>query len=512
MSLKLFTNGRIYSSFRPLVIVESLVIENEKVKYAGYEEKALRELEGNEYETIDLNGKTLIPGFVDAHMHLDELGKSLYIIDLRGTKSLEELRAKVISSSKGGNGWIIGHGWDQELFMEKRWPNRFDLDSISKERPIFLSRVDLHSAVLNTKAIGLLNLSQSEENSKDLVKDEKGEITGVVKETMFDLAKEKVNESISDDQLMQFLIDGINYAASLGLTSLGYVSCSYRALKMLEKINKEGKLKIRVSAYINSNEIEKANYFESYGNLSLKGVKIFTDGSLGSRTALLSEPYSDEHENRGKRAIEEKAFLNLCRKAESMGLHIATHAIGDEALDMVLDVYAELKGRHRVEHLSIIREDQFSRLVQVGATAVVQPHFLITDFWILDRIGHERARMFHPFNTMLKSGIKLAFSTDCPVEPLSPLDTVYAAVTRGKNEKVPVYEYSKEELVGIADALDAYTAKSSEAIKEMESGFLGQGSNADFIVLSKNPFFQRESKIPEIKIIETWVAGTKVFG
>lgn len=511
MSLFFFTNGRIYSSFRPLVIVESIIVGDAKIEYAGYEEKALEILAGREYERIDLKGRTMMPGFIDAHMHLDELGKSLNIVDLRGTRSIGELKEKVKAHSRDSKGWIMGHGWDQELFEDKRWPNRSDLDNISSDLPIFLSRLDLHSAVLNTKALDELGLLESDESPDLLLRDEAGEITGIVKESMFDFAKRKVDESLTDEQLEKFLTDGIDYATSLGLTSLGFVSCSYRMLKLLEKIRDEGKLSLHISVYINSGDIDRIKEFRGDSMLSLRGVKIFTDGSLGSRTALLSEPYSDAPDTSGNAGIDEDSFLELCRKAGEMNLHIATHAIGNEAIDMVLDVYSELGGRNRIEHLSVLREDQIDRLVQTGTTAVVQPHFMLTDFWILDRIGEERAKWFHPFNTMLKSGVTVAFSTDCPVEPLNPLETIYAAVTRGSYEKIPVYEHSKEETVGIADAMDAYTSKSAEAIGESDTGSLTAGNSADFIILSRNPLFQRESKLTSIRVMETWVGGRKVY-
>jgi len=375
-----FVNGKIYVSFKPKKVVKALVVANERVIYAGEDEKAKKIAELLEGEVVDLEGKTILPGFIDSHMHLDELGMYLNMVDLRGVRSIEELKKKVEDYAKRvQTSWVLGHGWDQELLEEKRWPTRWDLDEIVKDRPVMLSRVCLHAAVLNTKAMELTGLL--EVDFPGVIKNEDGEPTGVVKEEAFELAREKFKEILTLEDYEKFFKDAMNFAASQGVTTVGFVSCDENSIQGLGKLKEKMDFLTRVRVYLDpgKREVSEAGMYgnkdildslkklgvkRGFGDEKLKinGVKILGDGSLGARTAWLSKPYTDEPSTSGYPNIDEKTLKEIVKEAHEAGLQLAIHGIGDKTIDMILDAYEALgdikNRRHRIEHASILREDQ----------------------------------------------------------------------------------------------------------------------------------------------------------
>ncbi len=525
MLIRAFVNGKIYVSFNPKRTVEALLVAFGRVLYAGSKEKVKKIVQELGGEIIDLQGKVVLPGFIDSHMHLDELGMSLNMVDLRGVRSIEELKERIREHAKKSGTWVLGHGWDQELFEEKRWPTRWDLDDVIKDKPVMLSRVCLHAAVLNTKAMemsGLLDL-----DSPGIMRNEEGEPTGVVKEEAFELAREKFKETLTLEDYKRFIEDGAKFALSNGVTTVGFVSVEESSMKALGELNAEGRLPIRVRAYLDPGRRSR----NMYGNtdilqalkklgirrgsggekLKINGIKILADGSLGARTAWLSKPYSDA-QTEGYPNIGRKTLETIVKEAHEAGLQVAVHAIGDATMDMILDVYEHLENaeRHRIEHASILREDQIERISKLGAVLAVQPHFIITDWWVLERVGEERAKWVYPFKSVLKKGIVLGLSTDAPVEPLNPWETIYAAVTRGKYEEVPLYKHSPNEALTLEEALHAYTYGSAYILGEESTlGTLEEGKLADFIVVDRDPFKVEKKELREIRVLETYVGGFK---
>jgi len=529
-----FANGKIYVSFKPKKVVRALVVANERVIYAGEDEKAKKITELLDGEVVDLEGKTILPGFIDSHMHLDELGMYLNMVDLRGVRSIEELKKKVGDYAKRvQTTWVLGHGWDQELFEEKRWPTRWDLDEVVKDRPVMLSRVCLHAAVLNTKAMELTGLLEID--SPGVIKNEKGEPTGVVKEEVFELAREKFKETLNLEDYEKFFKDAMSFAVSQGVTTVGFVSCDEKSLQGLSKLREKMNFLTRVRVYLDPGKrevseggmygnkdilesLKKLGVERGFGDkkLTINGVKILADGSLGARTAWLSKPYTDEPSTSGYPNIDEKTLKELVKEAHEAELQLAIHGIGDKTIDMILDAYEDLgdikNRRHRIEHASILREDQIKRMAELGVVASVQPHFVITDWWAKTRVGDERVKWIYPFKSMLENGVSISFGTDCPVEILNPWETVYAAVTRGKYENVPYYEDTRNECLTLEEALYAYTLGSAYVMfEEANLGTLEEGKLADFIIVDRDPFEVNEKELRIIKVLETYVEGQKVY-
>lgn len=499
---------KIYVSFRPLKTCSSMLVRDGIIIETGngIDNPVQNE---DDTETIDLSESIIMPGFVDAHMHMDDFGKSLATLDLRGTISISEVRQKVSTADK--KGWILGHGWDQDLFDEKRWPSRTDIDDVSDDSPVFLSRVDLHSALLNTKAMEILRIEELFSGSSEIMRDEHGIATGIVSEHVFDYADTKVKEMLAEEVYEDMLELAVKESSRLGVTSVGFMSCSLRQLDYFSRLRKAGKLKTRIHAYLSADELDDFTGFENDDFLKVSGIKQFSDGSLGSRTALLSFEYKDDHGNSGIIRESGSKLLNSARKAEEKGLQVATHAIGDLALDTVLDVYSKLRGKHRIEHASLVRKDQIRKIKELGVTLVVQPHFIITDFWTLDRIGRENSEMAYPLRTLKDAGIPMAFSTDCPVEKLNPWETVYAAVTRGVNEKIPLGSVSSNECLTLEDSLWLYTQGSASALSDHMIGALEKGKYADFLVLERDPFSVDPAELCAMGVKETWIAGKRTW-
>nr|WP_245526511.1 amidohydrolase [Desulfurococcus mucosus] len=505
--MKCFLNGRVYTGFKPLRVEEALTVAYGRVLYAGEEGKALalcRMLGG---EAVDLEGKTILPGFIDSHMHLDGVGLQLSTLDLRGVGSIEELKEKVreyAASHSGGP--VVGRGWDQEFFREKRWPTRWDLDEAVVDRPVILVRVCGHAAVLNTKAMELAGLIHVE--SPWVVRDESGEATGVILEGAVGEALRVLQGSMDTREKALLMRRALEYAASLGVTTLGFMSCSGDSLRALMLLHSEWRYP-RVRVYVEPGllrELSKLGFTGGFGSeyLRVKGVKAFADGSLGARTAWLSKPYSDDPLNTGRQLISRSELEGLVEEASRAGFQVAVHAIGDAAVDLVLDVYRSARGsgvRHRIEHASVIRPEQVAEASSLGIAVSVQPRFAVSDWWAGQRLGDERLKWLYPFKTMAGRGVALGFSTDAPVEPLNPWETIYAAVAREGGEALTLEE-----------ALHYYTYGSAYVLgEEGELGTLTEGKLADLIVVDRDPFKTPLGELRGIRVVETYVGGERVL-
>lgn len=520
--IKAFINGKIYLTYLPVRKVEAFIIFNDRVLDVGDNEHIIKLARILNAKIIDLNGKVVLPGFIDSHVHLDSLGLYLNMLDLRGVKSINELkeRLKTYVEQNRDLPWILGHGWDQELFIEGRWPNRWDLDEVIDDKPVMLTRICLHAAVLNTKAIETLGISDI--NSPNILRNERGEPTGIITEDIVRLARFSIKKSLSDKDYLKLLKDALRHVVSNGVTMIGYVGCEEKVLKALQILRENKEIPIRIRVYLSAeanmetiNTLIKLGIRRGFGDeyLKIMGIKILADGSLGARTAWLSSPYNDMPETSGSPNITFEDLLKIAEIASKSELQLAIHGIGDKTIDMILSVYEKIgRDRHRIEHASVIRDDQIKKLVNLGIVACVQPHFIISDWWVVKRLGVERCKWVYPFKKMIDGGVNMSVGTDCPVEILNPWETVYSAVTRGAYENIELYELSKDQKLGLTEALYYYTYGSAYAMYEEDNyGSLEVGKYADFIVVDKDPFSVEDKELKNIKILETYVGGKKVY-
>ncbi|MEZ0394777.1 MAG: amidohydrolase [Desulfurococcaceae archaeon] len=500
--------GKVYTSFAPSRKVEGIVALGERIVYAGDRDKALSMASRLSAEVVELGDAVAMPGFVDAHVHLESMGLSLNVADLRGTRSIAELKERM-SRAPRISGWAIGRGWDQENFAEGRHPTRRDLDEAVPDSPAIAIRVCGHAAVLNSAALSML----WHRISSWAARDEGGQPTGLVVEEGVSKALELFWEGLGVDGHAKLIQDAALHAAGLGVTSVGSMAVRLEALVALAGLD----LPIRVAAYLDEEAFSTVESLGLRGPLELGsrvrvvGVKAFADGSLGARTAFLSEPYSDEPATRGLRLKSSDEVASLVRRAESLGYVVAIHAIGDAALDEVIKGLSAARGAHRIEHLSVVRPDQLDALRRLNVFGVVQPHFVLSDWWVVKRVGPKRAGLTYAFRTLSRS-VRLALSTDAPVEPLNPWETVYAAVERGMAEGAELYKYTADESLSVEEALAFYTRGSADAIGDPRAGCLEVGCWADAVVVDRDPLEAGPGELRRTRVLETYVGGRRVAG
>lgn len=522
--IKGFVNGNIYVSFKPVKKVEALVVNEEKILFAGDKTKAENIVKAVGGEIIDLEGRTIVPGFIDSHIHLDEVGMYLDMLDLRGVKSIKELKEKLREYLKKSESvWILGFGWDQELFEEKRWPTRWDIDEVVSNRPVMLLRVCMHVAVLNSRALEITGIENI--TSSHVVRNEKGVAVGIVREEMLKFVREKIIESLSVEDYKRYIRKAVKYVASQGVTTVGFVGCNSKALRALIELKFEEKLPIRVRVYVepgrvweNIEKLKEIGIIRGFGDeyLKIMGIKLFADGSLGARTAWLSKPYADDPSTYGYPSIDLRDLKTVARKAHEVGLQLAIHGIGDKAIDSILDIYKELKDvhkyRHRIEHASVLRDDQIETIARINAVVCVQPHFIISDWWAKQRLGNERIKWLYPFKSLIEKKIVIGFGTDSPVEPVSPWRSIYAAVTRGKFENIPHYSDTENQRLSVEEALHIYTWGSAYIMHEENNlGTLEENKFADFVIIDRDPLTIDDYQLKDVNVVEVYVGGKCVW-
>ncbi|MCS7386618.1 MAG: amidohydrolase [archaeon GB-1867-005] len=508
---------------------EAIAIKDKKIIYVG-SNKDVEELIGGNTKVIDVKGKTVVPGFIDTHIHLIGFGFSLMWIDLRDATSIEDIKSKVKSkvevTPKGR--WILGRGWDQDKFIEGRYPTRWDLDEVSPENPVMLRRVCGHICVVNSKALEIAGITKDTPDPEGgkIDRNESGEPTGILREKAMQFVWEKIPKPTLEESL-EAAEKACKEAVKHGITTVHFVSATPEEFRLLQILKKMDKLPLKVCLYIKSDCLEhltKLGVMRGFGddNLKINGVKLLVDGSLGARTAALSEPYADDPVNPNNMGIVVLPYQKLAaivEKAHEAGLQLAIHAIGDRAIEMAINaVEAAIKKnprldhRHRIEHASVIREDLIKRMSELGMVASVQPRFIISDFWSVDRVGPRRAKWVYPFKSMMKSGVRIGGGSDCPVDPLDPIYQIYSAVTRGKFEKIKLYEYTANECLTPLEAIRMFTLDAAYlGFEEDIKGSIKVGKVADIVVLSDDPTEIPAEKLKDIEVIMTIVNGAIVY-
>ena len=485
---------------------EALAVLQDRIIDVG-DSKDISELAGRQTIRIDVRGKTILPGFIDCHSHLIEYGLSLRKLDVTGTRTIRELKERIRTQTNQANNWIIGRGWDQEKFAEARYPNRHDLDDVAKHTPVFLRRICGHIALTNSSALrsaGITSRTPDPPGGK-IDRDAAGRPTGILREKAMDLVEEKIPKPTESECKIASLA-AFKKALAVGLTTVHCIITSRSELLALQELEKEGRLPIRLQILIPIDKLKFAAQLgirTGLGNdwLRIAGVKIFTDGSLGARTAALNAPYCDDPANRGILTYSQDELEKLIEQAHRAGFQIAAHAIGDEAVRAVLTGYAKLKDtekmRHRIEHASVLNPHLIRWISRLKLIVSVQPSFIRSDTWIESRLGSRRSRHANALRTLKQMRVMTVGGSDCPIEPLSPLLGISAAVDRAGNQSLTVN-----------DALSLYTCNAAYASSEEHTkGSIEPGKFADLVVVNNDP-----SKIPTPDIRRIHVLMTIVGG
>lgn len=531
-------NGNIFTMDKQYPKAEAVGIIGNKIAFVGRNEEVLA-LKNPKTEIIDLNGKTVVPGFNDSHMHLLSYAMSLDKVDLNNVSSVDEIVEKVRAYIKENNipegTWVQGRGWNHELFSKKVMPTRHDLDRISQKHPIVLTRTCGHICAVNTLALEICGILEKppaiEGGSIDL--DENGVPNGILRENAMDLVYRYLL-SPGKEKIKELIVRGAEDCLRCGLTSiqtddLEAIKGDFKdILDAYFELDKEDKLPIRVNLQLLLPTIEKLEAFLKLGFktgdgsefLKIGPLKLLTDGSLGGRTAALSEPYEDDKNNWGIAIYSQEELNKLVEKAYMSGLQVACHAIGDRAMKMVFKAYKNAMEkctkedpRFRIIHCQITTEELLDKFKEYNVIADIQPIFVSSDLLIAEkRVGKERARWSYNWKSMLDRGVHVAAGSDSPVESFNPLWGIYAAVTRKNLEGYPDGGWLPDQKLTVEQAVYIYTMGSAySTYEENIKGSITPGKLADMVVLSEDIFSIDPDNIKDVKVEKTFVDGKLVF-
>lgn len=522
---RIFTNCRAYTLDAANSIVDTIAVRNGRIVELGRfdrlgcfdglsmpaSESAMLSL-SKQAEVVDLGGRTVVPGLIDSHAHLIEHGiSSTRMADLTGCRSIREVQDRLRAFRKANPDakWLLGTRFDQELFRERCWITRRDLDEVSTDVPILIARLCLHAVVVNSAALNLLREKISSEQAE----------TGILSESATGLAWEQVPPPTPEEHL-RAAEWALAEARRVGLTGVHCIIDSLDDLEILRTLDARAALpiRIRVMAHVSMMDrlIDRGMPFGSGTDyLKIGAVKVFMDGSMGARTAALREPYSDsppssggDRGGRGQLFRNERDLAQILEHIQEKGFQAAIHAIGDKAVECALKGIEIAGGgetgnpwRHRIEHASQMAEDLVRVMARLNVIACVQPQFVITDFWTHERVGRERYRWSYPFKTMREAGITLAMGSDCPVERLDTVELIARAVNREPT--------SLTERLSVEEVLRGYSWGSAFAgFDEARLGSLEIGKFADFAILDDDPFEAAPDRIGALSVQGAVVGGT----
>jgi predicted amidohydrolase YtcJ len=486
---------------------------------------------GPRTQVVDAHGKLLLPGFDDSHVHFTDGGAALAEVQLNDATSAGEFRRRIAAqASRTASGeWILGGDWDETKWSPPQEPTAALIDEVTRATPVFVYRYDGHEGLANSLAMKLAGVSARTADVPGglIVRDASGVPTGIFKDAAQNLILKAI-PPLSHAQRLAAARRALAYAASVGVTSVQHMSADYADVAVYAELLERGELTTRIyCAPLETGWQDQARlglrraFGSSY--LRLGAVKGFADGSIGSRTAALFEPYSDQPANRGILSDEmnpPEAMRERLMQADAAGLQLRVHAIGDRAISLILDMFAAIQAangdrdrRMTIEHAQHLAPGDFQRFAALHVIASMQPYHAIDDGrWVERRIGHERARTSYAWRSMLDHGVTLAFGTDWDVAPLDPLLGLYAAVTRATLDGKNPGGWIPEQKITLAEAVEAYTLGSAFAeFQEKEKGSIAPGKLADMVILSDDIFHIEPQAIRDVKVETTIVGGRIVY-
>jgi len=514
-------NGSIYTVDSAFTVAQAMAITDGKIVATGSNQDIMKNYRSD--QQIDLKGKYVYPGFIDAHCHFTGYATDMWKCDLTGTKSFSEIINKLVEYSKTAPmEWLYGRGWDQNDWPEKSFPDKRLLDSLFPNRPVFLKRIDGHAALVNQKALDLAGVTVDTKLKGGEVEIRSGVLTGILVDNAMDLV-DRIIPQPDDALTKKYYLAAQQNCFAVGLTGVHDCGISEHTIRLVDEEQKAGKLKMKIFALLSDSAqyydkwIRSGPYITPY--LHVGGFKLYADGALGSRGACLIDDYSDKPGWRGFLLSDVEHFKDVASKLIKSNLQMCTHAIGDSGNRIILNVYANVLGgkndrRWRIEHAQVINENDFDLFGKYSIIPSVQPTHATSDmYWAGERLGAARLKNAYANLRLLKQNGWIALGTDFPVEDISPIKTFYAAVVREDANGYPPGGFQIENALSREQALRGMTIWAAKAaFEENEKGSLEKGKAADMVILDTDLLHCADMEILRSKVWRTYINGEPVFG
>ncbi|HYM06613.1 MAG TPA: amidohydrolase [Terriglobales bacterium] len=523
-------NAKIWTVDKTHPTAQAVAVLNGRIVAVGSNDE-VEAWRGPRTRVVDAAGKLLLPGFNDSHVHFVDGGLSLDSVQLNDAASAAEFARRIGEQAKKTprGEWVTSGDWDETKWTPAAMPTKDLIDPLTPDTPVFVSRYDGHMALANSVTLRLAGITAQTPDPPGgvIVHDAQGNPTGALKDAAMDYVY-KIAPPLSHDARMRAVKRALAHAASLGVTSVQHMNPEYADIAVYSELLERGELTARIYAaplIPGVDDQVKIGIRHAFGGpfLRIGALKAYADGSLGSSTAYFFDPFSNQPNNHGLLSDEMhpvSLMQDRMMRADAAGLQICTHAIGDQGISIILDLYSEIVKAHgerdrrfRIEHAQHMAAKDFDRFAQLHVIASVQPYHAIDDGrWAEERIGHDRASRTYAFRTFLNHGVRLAFGTDWNVAPLNPMLGLYAAVTRATLDGKNPNGWFPEQKLTVAEAVEAYTMGSAYAeFQENDKGSITPGKLADMVLLSDDIFSIDPVKIRDVKVLSTCVGGKIVW-
>ncbi len=522
-------NARVYTADDARPLADAFAVREGKIAFVGSSREA-RTLAGATTRVVDLGGRTVIPGMVDAHAHYSGLAQTLRTVDLVGVTSYEELIRRVAERAatlpKGS--WVEGRGWDQNLWADGQWPTHEQLSAAVPDHPVYLVRVDGHAALVNSAAMRAASISAATTDPDGglLLRGENNTPTGVLIDRAQRIAS-AVIPPVGREQTRKSLLEAQSAMHRWGLTGVHDAGAGRAMIDLYEDIAKAGELELRLYAMIGDDSAAIAHYFNVgprsslyNGRVWVRSIKLYSDGALGSRGAALLEPYSDDPTNSGLLLSPPAHIQDVAERALQRGFQVNSHSIGDRGNRVVLDAYQNALDkfpvadhRFRIEHAQIIHYSDIPRFAELGVIPSMQASHQTSDmYWAGKRLGPERLLGAYAWRSLLNTGVIIPNGSDFPVEYVNPLISFHAAIARQDANDYPVGGWYPDQRMTREEALKSMTLwPAYSAFQEQELGSLSVGKHADFVVLDQDIMRVAPELVLKTEVLSTWVGGKAVY-
>jgi predicted amidohydrolase YtcJ len=514
-------NGVVYTVNEKFETVQAFAVKDGKIIATGTDEEILKKFKAK--EIVDAKGQAVYPGFIDAHSHFLGYGQSLFMADLYGAASWEEIisRVKAFAAQHPEEKWIVGRGWDQNKWPGKSYPTNHKLNELFPQKPVLLTRIDGHAAIVNQQALDAASITQGQKLTGGELETKNGKLTGLLIDNAVDLVTVKMPALTINDYL-KWLSKAQKNCFEVGLTTVTDCGLMYNDVQTIDGLQKEGKIDMRLYVMLSDDTANYNRYLSKKpyktDKMFIKGFKVYADGALGSRGACLLQPYNDKKGWYGFLLKNKEYYDSIAHVIAKTDYQMCTHAIGDSANRTILNIYNKtLQGSNdkhwRIEHAQVIHPVDFALFSKSAIVPSVQPTHATSDmYWAEERLGTERIKGAYAYKQLLKQNGWLPLGTDFPVEDISPFKTFLAAVFRRDAKEFPQNGFQPENALTREEAIRGMTIWAAKAcFLEKETGSIETGKKADFIILDRDLMKIPEKEVLATKVVATFIGGKKVY-